>query len=154
MHAVIYISKADSFISKAKIKEMLLKSKSYNKNHEITGCIIYYKQQFLQLIEGSEDDVRDLYKKIQQDNRHTQVTTLHDDHCGGRLFPNWSMAFYEFEEDDSAVHTRLQLDKIMDQATVAENNREAFGVLEGSAERLLAQDKHELFNTVRRLFGE
>ncbi|MDC6351266.1 BLUF domain-containing protein [Zeaxanthinibacter sp. PT1] len=154
MHAVIYISKAEPSFSKEKIKEMLLRSKSYNQEHEITGCIVYHKQQFIQLIEGSENDVRELYKNIKQDNRHDKVTTLYDNPCGSRLFPNWSMAFYEFDEEDSAVHTRLQLDQILDQATVAENNRDAFGVLEGSAERLLAQDKHDLFNTVRRLFGK
>ncbi|TDQ33355.1 BLUF domain-containing protein [Zeaxanthinibacter enoshimensis] len=155
IHAVIYISKADPGFSKGEVKEMLLKAKSYNRTHEITGCILYHKQQFLQLIEGAEKDVRELYRKLVEDNRHHEVTTLFDESSGTRIFPNWAMAFYEFEEEeDSTAHTRLQLDQILEQATISEGNKEAFGVLERSAERLLAQGQHELFNTVRRLFGD
>ena len=43
------------------ISALLLKSKTYNQANAITGCLLYYGDEFIQLIEGDQKTVQDLY---------------------------------------------------------------------------------------------
>lgn len=59
----------------------------------ITGALMYSGNYFCQILEGPEASVRDLFNKITQDVRHSEVDTLLFDAVEERQFGQWAMAF-------------------------------------------------------------
>jgi hypothetical protein len=90
---VLYRSRATSAPTEATLQALLEWSRTYNAQHQLTGLLLYSDGQFVQLVEGSEEEVRALYARIQQDVRHTQVVTLSDGPGPQRWFADWHMAF-------------------------------------------------------------
>ncbi len=66
-----------------------------NITKELTGLLIYRSRSFLQLLEGPEQKVRELYSRIEMDSRHQFIVTLLECKSDERLYPNWSMAFVD-----------------------------------------------------------
>lgn len=50
----------------------------------------YRKGHYLQVIEGPDQDVADLYKEICMDNRHKEIEKLVETQIQSRFFPGWS----------------------------------------------------------------
>lgn len=63
----------------------------------ITGMLLYDKATYMQVLEGSEDDVHDIYKSILKDPRNSGNVTLIEEEISQRNFPNWSMGFKNLE---------------------------------------------------------
>ncbi len=93
IYHVLYHSRATSVPTETDLLALLDWSHTYNAQQQLTGLLLYSDGQFVQLLEGPEAAVRDLYRRIQQDTRHTQVVTLSDGPGPQRWFTEWSMAF-------------------------------------------------------------
>ncbi len=76
MHELIYSSTTVQAMTPKSISALLLKSRTYNQTNAITGCLLYYGDAFIQLIEGDEKTVQDLYQRIIKDPRHTDIIFL------------------------------------------------------------------------------
>lgn len=72
-----------------------------NSKKNITGCLLYHDNVFLQLLEGENENIDNLYESIQKDKRHSTVTLIMKENVKERMFPGWSMAFHEFNNGDS-----------------------------------------------------
>jgi len=109
MFTIIYKSKAKADFSPDQILDMLEKAKTYNKKHDITGCLLYHEGSFLQLIEGAEKAVRALYANISKDSRHTEVGLLCAEKTLLRSFKDWNMVYndLDYESDDVGEKRRL-----------------------------------------------
>lgn len=89
---VVYISSAVSAFSAEELVGLLKKSRERNERQGVTGVLLYHDGNFMQLLEGSEQDVRATYARIQADQRHHGCLLLLERTVEGRLFPDWSMA--------------------------------------------------------------
>ena len=47
-----------------------------NSKKNITGCLLYHDNVFLQLLEGENENIDNLYESIQKDKRHSTVTLI------------------------------------------------------------------------------
>jgi len=101
LHHIIYLSTAVRQLPDADLQELLTQARSFNADNQITGVLLYHKQNFVQVIEGDEAVVRPLYERIRQDTRHTGVMKLADKELMHRNFGEWSMAFQPV--DNSAM---------------------------------------------------
>ncbi len=108
MYSVLYRSVASPDFTKEDIYKMLSHSRAFNNSHGITGCLLFHRGQFLQLIEGEAKDVLPLYDRIKHDGRHNLVTTLELRDDAERIFSHWDMAFHDFGEDNEAAYYKLQ----------------------------------------------
>ena len=80
---------------------LLEESRSWNRTHEITGILLYVKGQFpesndgrfIQVLEGPENEVKDIFEKIRKDKRHYSVTLLSEAPIKKRNFLKWEMGF-------------------------------------------------------------
>lgn len=81
--------------SKEIMDEILMTSREYNSQKNITGCLLFSNNIFLQLLEGKKEDVKNLYHSIKKDKRHSNITLLIEQEVNERMFPDWSLAFYE-----------------------------------------------------------
>ena len=59
----------------------------------ITGLLVYNGHNFLQVIEGAESAIDDLYRRLLADPRHSAMTVEDERYIEPREFPEWAMEF-------------------------------------------------------------
>ena len=100
MYELTYCSIADNEISQQDISDILETSIEFNKANNITGCLLFHNKEFIQLLEGDEKIVEELYARIRKDKRHRNVTLLKTGYKDERTFSKWSMAYHNSSEDN------------------------------------------------------
>ena len=73
------------------LSAILVASRANNRKYDITGALICRSDIFLQLLEGPEQQVKNTYDAIQNDDRHVNVYNLINQPVEKRLFPAWAM---------------------------------------------------------------
>lgn len=101
MYELIYSSLAKPGTSANDISEILEISQKYNLDNAITGCLLFYNNEFIQILEGDEKNVIDLFEKIKKDKRHTNVNLIGKSQKKERDFFDWSMAYRKFDSEES-----------------------------------------------------
>ena len=109
MYELVYNSIADpQDIDEADLMGILAASRQHNQLRGITGFLLYHRGEFVQLLEGERDTVRQIYfDYIVRDPRHTNVTLCWDCEIAQRSFRDWSMAFYRPEPTMYGKDARL-----------------------------------------------
>lgn len=95
MYQLTYRSKATPNLKTEDLNQILNEATDMNGIKNITGCLIHYNESFIQILEGKENDVLDIFEKIKQDARHYAVELLWENQYEGRSFSDWNMAFYQ-----------------------------------------------------------
>ena len=73
--------------------ELLKVSRTNNSAKDITGMLVYSDRTFFQVLEGEEKAVNELFKTIEKDNRHKDISVIETKKITEREFPYWSMGF-------------------------------------------------------------
>lgn len=109
MYELVYNSIADpQDIDEADLMGILAASRQHNQLRGITGFLLYHRGEFVQLLEGERDTVRQIYfDYIVRDPRHTNVNLCWDCEIEQRSFRDWSMAFYRPEPTMYGKDARL-----------------------------------------------
>jgi len=74
-------------LSEESLVEILKEAQTYNIAHEISGFLVSTHDQLIQLIEGKEDDVRELFEIIRKDRRHHHIQIESEVHSDYRSIP-------------------------------------------------------------------
>lgn len=98
MIELAYSSTANWLFSGEEIEEILQVSRRNNARDAITGVLMYRSGSIVQLLEGEVERVRNLYRRLQSDPRHSDLTLLYDRPLTARRFAQWSMAFQPHAE--------------------------------------------------------
>lgn len=77
---------------KAELGTIFSAARSNNKRRGVTGALLIWHDAFVQVLEGDETAVRDLFEIIQHDRRHERITVLDTEVVPARVFGRWSMA--------------------------------------------------------------
>ena len=93
LHQLLYVSAARPGLSQAEIDAILAGAQAHNAAQGITGLLLCVDEAFLQLLEGPEAAVREVFDRIGRDPRHDHVLCLLDQPAQCRDFPNWSMGY-------------------------------------------------------------
>jgi mannose-1-phosphate guanylyltransferase len=96
----VYASKEVEKFSKEDIVEMVSKAQEKNRGLNITGMLLYENGSFFQVLEGDEEEVTNLFNKIQTDKRHSNVVEIISENIHKRNFPNWSMGYAVLKRED------------------------------------------------------
>jgi hypothetical protein len=118
MRQLLYVSKTSPGLNAGELDGILTGSRRSNALLGITGLLLYIDGGFLQLLEGEERAVRELYSRIAADRRHWDVRLMLDREMRMRAFPEWDMGFERPAMDDaetagmfgvarSAIHDQL-----------------------------------------------
>lgn len=117
MYSLVYRSLASENFEITDIYVMLSLAKEANYQNKITGCLLYHNNKFVQLLEGNQGIVTELYSKILRDERHHSVELISATPSQKRLFPDWSMAFHDYGQNGASAHLKLaQIDNIFKQS--------------------------------------
>jgi hypothetical protein len=93
LRRIFYVSRADSSMASATVKDIVFKAQRANRQLDITGVLAHSGRHFAQVLEGTADNLAVLTAKIGRDQRHTEVTVLFDEPISKRDYHDWSMGF-------------------------------------------------------------
>ena len=100
MLELVYKSKAKENITQQEIDQILETAQAFNKKNNLTGCLIFHNNHFIQLLEGDEDIIRSLYTNISADLRHYEIELIYEKNKSQRNFDSWGMAFVNLDDND------------------------------------------------------
>ena len=96
MFELVYHSMAKPGLSRDDITKILNKARAFNSINNISGCLLYHNNEFLQILEGEKEVVKDLFSSIGKDDMHSNVYLIMEGEKTERAFPDWSMAYHDF----------------------------------------------------------
>jgi hypothetical protein len=105
LHRLVYYSRnhisGDDAVFAANVDDILEKSRTNNTRDQITGALLFNAGCFAQVLEGPLESVEAAFERIQQDDRHGDVSLLALDTITTRSFPNWAMGFVGASDTDA-----------------------------------------------------
>lgn len=111
MYHLMYVSHAKQLFTDDELSELLIKSRKNNNNLGITGMLIYRDGNFIQVLEGEEESVKNLYSIIQADKRHDGEIVICEGEIPQRQFGNWAMDFRYYSKKDLFTPAEMADDK-------------------------------------------
>lgn len=100
LRSIVYVSSATELLSSDALQELLSVSRRNNAAVGIGGILLYWDGNFLQYIEGPDDQLDLLMSKVAQDPRHNGLIVLERENIESRAFPDWTMAFERMNGTD------------------------------------------------------
>ena len=100
MRQLLYVSNTAHNLTVGDLDNILAASRRNNAMLGITGLLLFIEGGFLQILEGEERAVRELYTRVATDPRHTNPHLMLDREVPVRAFPEWSMGFEQPSMDD------------------------------------------------------
>lgn len=89
-----YKSRARSDLLPSETRDILRTARRQNAKRDVTGLLLHDGRRFLQILEGTLDDVTATYRAIAADDRHSGITLLLHRSVETRDFRDWRMGFY------------------------------------------------------------
>jgi hypothetical protein len=111
LYTILYTSHAIKAFDKVELSAIVNESRIWNHAHDITGCLAYVEGvlngyvlcQFIQVLEGKESEVKDIFNKIKSDVRHLGVSVIKEGVIGKRKFSDWRMGFEQIQLNDNPM---------------------------------------------------
>ena len=100
MELTYLIYKSTPTLTEKDLPEIAEQSKHNNIDRGLTGLLVYGNNQFIQVLEGAEQDIEILYKKLLNDKRHTNLEVVKKGGLERRYFPTWSMGFCSVSKEE------------------------------------------------------
>lgn len=98
MIRLVYMSYAVKPFASHELLGLLKSCRRNNTELEVSGVLLYSHDCFVQVLEGKEEIVNQLFQTIQKDPRHRDVAVLERTPIKKRQFADWSMGFEELSD--------------------------------------------------------
>jgi hypothetical protein len=93
LRRLIYFSSAVGPMETEQLDDLLMQSRRNNLCYDLTGLLLYGDGSFMQLLEGPDEWVEQIYGRILRDSRHRNLLEIDYSLRSERQFSEWSMAF-------------------------------------------------------------
>ena len=96
IHRLVYYSRnrvTDGPLTAWIIRDILAASRKNNARVGVTGALMFNSGCFAQVLEGPRAAVEETFERIQQDERHGDVSLLGFEAVEHRAFETWSMGY-------------------------------------------------------------
>ena len=108
MKQIVYVSQAERPFSTDELSSLLEHSRAKNADDGITGLLIYRfnpdygRGNFVQVLEGPDDKIDDVWRRISNDTRHHTIVVVSESPIDTRMFSAWTMGFKNVDASDLA----------------------------------------------------
>jgi hypothetical protein len=92
---LIYTSRAVKPFTPQELEHLLDRARTRNLLCAITGMLLYDYGAFLQVLEGPEKGVNEVFGWIERDPMHRSIQVLEREPIAERAFADWSMGFVD-----------------------------------------------------------
>ena len=137
LYCLVYTSIASRKMSDDDLKVLLKTIRKNNEIRQVTGILLYLDPFFIQVLEGEEGIVNNLFTRIKQDSRHNKVSLIYRKPIDERYFSNWTMGFSKITYEN--VSTMEGFSDFLQRPTV-----EFFSNSPSKVDELLYKFKHEI----------
>ncbi|WP_282031454.1 BLUF domain-containing protein [Winogradskyella eximia] len=110
LRQIIYTSQASEQFNKRSLLDLLHTSRGYNTIDNISGVLMHRDGYFLQIIEGEQDVIENLFQRLNNDTRHKNIKMILDRSVESRLFSNWAMGCADFDEPELSMLPGIRTD--------------------------------------------
>nr|WP_162988864.1 BLUF domain-containing protein [Pedobacter schmidteae] len=86
----------------AELEGLLLQARERNLKLNITGSLFYCEGTFIQLLEGEEENVKEVFRSIGKDNRLMASKLISQGYANQRYFGDWSMHYQQVDAESIA----------------------------------------------------
>lgn len=120
---LVYVSTASPSLEREAFEAIRATAIARNSDSGVTGLLVYNGANFMQLLEGPQDNVDAVFESIRRDPRHHGVVRLMAEPAEARAWSSWAMATQEialpgrrseglsaFEIDNTALEDRYLAD--------------------------------------------
>ena len=108
LYQLVYVSDATQAMTAPSLEAMVARCRHNNDERNISGLLLHSRGHFIQLLEGHEPVLGNLFAKIKDDPRHHQVELLHFGPAQRRLFPKWRMGLLNLDKSDALDRARFK----------------------------------------------
>ncbi len=112
LYRLIYLSHneicGNTSAIREEIEQILAISRQNNRVAGITGALMFNKNCFAQVLEGTHHQIQQTFERIQCDPRHSNVAILDFDLTSARRFSEWSMAYVGENSDTRQTFEQIQ----------------------------------------------
>lgn len=102
---LIYASTAKPHLQFEDIQAILTEANQFNQSQNISGVLLYDGIYFLQVLEGDNASIEQLYEKIAKDPRHNDIHIIGTKEIVNRDFEAWNMGYVN---DTQRIKTLLE----------------------------------------------
>jgi len=93
-----------SSFSAARLGEIIAPARWNNKCNDVSGMLLYTGAHFVEVLEGEEGVLNEMWSRLQHDDRHASLVRIGDEACNERRFSDWKMAY----ADDQVVGDQVE----------------------------------------------
>lgn len=101
---LIYVSTAREEMNPTDLGDILDACMRNNSPRHVTGMLLYAGGSFMQVLEGEEAQVEEIFGRICRDPRHNDVIELERTVIPERSFEHWNMGFRRLGPADVEAH--------------------------------------------------
>lgn len=94
LYRIVYISTAAANFQLRSMPKLLKDARDRNFKSALSGLLIFVDGSFMQVLEGTQENVQDCYGRITRDPRHSNLQVIFSEPIRRRAFPGWSMAWH------------------------------------------------------------
>lgn len=114
MRRMIYASTSSHALTSSELDAIASKAHGQNAAEGLTGMLLYGDHSFFQVLEGPDEKIEDMKKRIWDDPRHRGISEFQDIPIEAPVFSDWSMGCYRIDgvPSSSAIWTIDNFDTI------------------------------------------
>ena len=92
LRTLTYTSRVRQELGEGDLERIVHAARTLNALDGVTGLLVFNGWYFLQIVEGTDDAIGDLLRRLTSDPRHHDIVVREDRAVDSRSFPDWSMA--------------------------------------------------------------
>ena len=96
---IVYVSSGVRVYTADEVEKIADAGRINNTEHGVTGILLYYNGNFMQLLEGDPASVAETFKRVSNDFRHSGIIKLQDSIVETRSFPDYRLGFSAITRD-------------------------------------------------------
>ena len=104
LRRIAWSSCPSTSFSPARLGEIVAPARWNNKCNNVSGMLLYTGVHFVEILEGEEGVLDEMWSRLQHDDRHVSLVRIGDEACDERRFAEWKMAY----ADDEAVGEQVE----------------------------------------------
>lgn len=117
MIQLCYVSNASEEVDSGVVEDILNFARAENRLVNITGLLLFNGKRFLQILEGDEENVTNVYNRIKRDRRHSHVIKVASRRIAEREFGAWDMAFERMPSENGSQYLNEKVGRLTSAAS-------------------------------------
>ena len=105
LRRMAWSSVPSSSFSAARLGEIVGPARWSNKCNDVSGMLLYTGVHFLEILEGEESVLNEMWSRLELDDRHASLVRIGDEACNERRFADWKMGY----ADDLDVGSQVEM---------------------------------------------